>query len=271
MNVKLNDVQYYVEKRGTGFPLLLLHGFTGSSSTWYPLASVLGQTLSTMIMVDLLGHGKTEAPSEVKRYDILKAAADLKLLLEKLAVNKVDLLGYSMGGRLAITFAALYPEMVRKLVLESTTPGLKTIKEREARIQLDTKLAEKIQTEGVKTFVDYWENIPLFQSQKNLSPEKRAVIREQRLGNKATGLANSLLGMGTGSQPSWWNSLESFSFETLILAGEQDVKFYKIGEEMLSKLPNAKFLSIKKAGHAIHVEEPEKFGTIVSGFLSNEG
>lgn len=269
MNVKLNDVYYYVEKRGTGFPLLLLHGFTSSSATWHPLTSYLEDT-STMIMVDLLGHGKTESPPQWERYEILKSAADLKLLLDHLAIEKVDLLGYSMGGRLAITFAATYPEKVRKLVLESTTPGLKTVKEREARCEQDAKLATKIRTEGVKTFVDYWENIPLFQTQKNLSPSIRGEIRKQRLDNNALGLANSLLGMGTGSQPTWWSSLANFSFETLILAGELDVKFHNIGEEMVSILPNARFLSIKNAGHAIHVEEPEKFGTIVSGFLSNE-
>jgi 2-succinyl-6-hydroxy-2,4-cyclohexadiene-1-carboxylate synthase len=268
MNIELNDVHYYVEKRGTGFPLLLLHGFTSSSSTWHPFAS-LGDT-STMIMVDLLGHGKTESPPSWERYDIMKSAADIKLLLDRLAIEKVDLLGYSMGGRLAITFAAIYPEKVRKLVLESTTPGLKTVKEREARCEQDANLATKIRTEGVKAFVDYWENIPLFQTQKNLSPDKREEIRKQRLANNAIGLANSLLGMGTGSQPSWWSSMADFSFETLILAGELDVKFCKIGEEMVSMLPNARFLSIKNVGHAIHVEEPEKFGTIVSGFLSNE-
>jgi 2-succinyl-6-hydroxy-2,4-cyclohexadiene-1-carboxylate synthase len=267
MKVKLNDVHYFVEKRGTGFPLLLLHGFTGSSATWYPLAPNLEQA-STMIMVDLLGHGKTEAPPLWERYDILTSAADLKILLDKLAIEKVDLLGYSMGGRLAITFAATYPERVRKLVLESTTPGLKTEDERVARRQQDAKLATKICVEGIRPFVEYWENIPLFLTQKNLSIEKREEIRKQRLNNNATGLANSLLGMGTGSQPSWWSSLLKFPFETLILVGEQDLKFYKIGEEMLSKLPSGKLLTIKNAGHTIHVEEPEKFGTIVSGFLS---
>jgi 2-succinyl-6-hydroxy-2,4-cyclohexadiene-1-carboxylate synthase len=269
MKVKLDDVDYFVEKRGTGFPLLLLHGFTGSSATWHPLAHILEKN-STMIMVDLLGHGKTEAPPMWERYEILKSAADLKLLLDILAIEKVDLLGYSMGGRLAITFAATYPDRVRKLVLESTTPGLKTVEEREARCQQDAKLATMIKKGGVKAFVDFWENISLFQTQKNLSSDKKDEIRRQRLDNNATGLANSLLGMGTGSQPSWWSSMVNFSFETLILAGELDLKFLKIGEEMLSILPNAKFLSIKNAGHAIHVEEPEKFGTIVSRFLSNE-
>jgi len=269
MKIKLNGIQYNVEFCGTGFPLLLLHGFTGAGSTWQPLSPILSRN-AEMIMVDLIGHGKTESPIEWERYDILKVAADLNLLLEELAIEKVDLLGYSMGGRLAITFAANYPEKVRKLVLESTTPGLKTAEDRETRRQQDAKLASKIRTKGVKAFVNYWENIPLFQTQRDLPAEKKEEIRGQRLDNTAMGLANSLRGMGTGSQPSWWESIAGFQFETLIITGKEDVKFCRIGEAMLSILPNAKFLSIQNAGHAIHVEEPEKFGTIVSGFLLNE-
>ncbi len=269
MKINLNGIQYHVEKCGIGFPLLLLHGFTGSGATWYPFAPILTRN-SEMIMVDLIGHGKTESPEEWERYDILKVAADLNLLLEELAIEKVDLLGYSMGGRLAITFAANYPDKVRKLVLESTTPGLKMKEARKERRQQDAKLAAKIHNDGVRAFVDYWENIPLFQTQKELPHEIREEIREQRLNNTAHGLANSLLGMGTGSQPSWWKSLSEFQFETLIITGELDEKFCRIGEEMLSYLPNAKILSVENTGHAIHVEEPEKFGTIVSGFLSKE-
>jgi len=74
--------------------------------------------------------------------------------------------------------------------------------------------------------------------------------------------------MGTGVQPSWWNKLVSFNFETLILTGELDLKFCRIGQEMEKLIPKAEYLSIMNTGHAIHVEEPEKFGTIVNEYLS---
>lgn len=268
MGNKLNGVDYHVEQAGTGFPLLMFHGFTGTSSTWTPFTTSIGLT-SRMIMVDLIGHGNSDSPPDHERYDILKVAGDMKRLLDRLGIEKTDLLGYSMGGRLAITFAANYPEMVRKLVLESTTPGLQTAEEREFRRRQDAKLASVILSEGIESFVNYWESIPLFQSQRILPAEIREAIRTQRLQNSPIGLANSLLGMGTGTQPSWWNSLSMFEFETLLLSGERDEKFCKISEEMGDLLPSVKKLSIRNAGHAIHVEEPEKFGTIVSEFLSN--
>jgi 2-succinyl-6-hydroxy-2,4-cyclohexadiene-1-carboxylate synthase len=221
-----------------------------------------------MIMVDLIGHGQTDAPSASRRYSILEAAADLNRLLDELNIVQTDLLGYSMGGRLAITFAVLYPDKVRKLVLESTTPGLSTEEEKAARQQNDEKLASKILNEGLAAFIDYWENIPLFHSQMNLPADARENIRRQRMQNKPIGLANSLIGMGTGSQPSWWGHLDKLKCKTLIITGELDPKFCLIGQKMAENIPNAEYICFEKAGHAIHVEEPEKFGTIVSRFLS---
>jgi 2-succinyl-6-hydroxy-2,4-cyclohexadiene-1-carboxylate synthase len=268
MKTIINGVRYNVEQCGDGFPLVLLHGFTGAASTWKPFCPIWGQH-SMMLMVDLIGHGETESPGDMARYDIKNAAMDLKELLDQLGIEKADFLGYSMGGRAAITFASLYPERVRKLVLESTTPGLVNPEDREARIQQDHKLADRIENEGVERFIDFWESIPLFQSQLNLQAEVREQIRSQRLGNDSVGLANSLRGMGTGAQPSWWDKLPNFDFETLLITGELDEKFCRIAADMASRLPNPTHLTINGCGHAIHVEEREKFGTIVSEFLSN--
>lgn len=268
MKTMINGVRYHVEQCGDGFPLVLLHGFTGAASTWKPFCPMWGNH-STLLMVDLIGHGETESPGDMARYDIRKAANDLKVLLDQLGIEKADMLGYSMGGRTAITFASMYPERVRKLVLESTTPGLENPAEQKARIHQDHKLAIKIETEGLEEFIDFWETIPLFRSQLNLPKKIREQIRSQRLRNNPVGLANSLRGMGTGAQPSWWDKLTTFNFETLLITGGLDDKFCKIAVDMASKLPNAKHLSIIDCGHAIHVEEREKFGTIVSEFLSN--
>ncbi|MCM3575827.1 2-succinyl-6-hydroxy-2,4-cyclohexadiene-1-carboxylate synthase [Mesobacillus subterraneus] len=268
MKTLINGVRYHVEQCGDGFPLVLLHGFTGAASTWKPFSPMWGQH-STLLMIDLIGHGETESPGDMARYDIKKAANDLKMLLDQLGIDKADFLGYSMGGRTAITFASLYPERVRKLVLESTTPGLVNPEDREARIRQDHKLAARIEQEGLEPFIDFWESIPLFQSQLNLPEEVREQIRSQRLRNNPVGLANSLRGMGTGAQPSWWDQLENFDFETLLITGELDEKFCKIATDMASRLPNPTHLTINGCGHAIHVEEREKFGTIVSEFLSN--
>lgn len=269
MDVMVEKLQVHVEICGTGFPLLLLHGFTGDSSTWTPFCSVWGGH-SKLIIPDIVGHGKTIISEELDRYKIESAAGDLNLLLEQLGINQIDILGYSMGGRLALTFAILYPKKVRKLILESASPGLETEEERKNRSMNDFRLARFIKEEGIQSFVDYWETIPLFATMEKLPAETKRSIRKQRLNNSPIGLANSLIGMGTGSQPSWWENLSQLSCEVLLLTGEKDVKFCRIAEKMMKKLENGTWIAVQKSGHAIHVEDAEKFGTIVSDYLSNK-
>lgn len=267
MNMIIDGIRYNVEISGEGFPFLLLHGFTGDASTWFPFAPLWGKR-SKLIIPDIIGHGKTATPEDLVRYKIESAAHDLKGILDELKIEKVDILGYSMGGRLALTFTLLFPERVRKLILESASPGLLTESEREPRRLKDAELAQFIKDKGIERFVDYWENIPLFETMKRLPENITAEIRKQRLTNSPTGLSNSLLGMGTGSQPSWWESLDRINHEVLLVTGELDEKFCGIAKNMIKNLKNGKWIVVENSGHANHVEDSEKFGTIVSDFIN---
>lgn len=269
MNIVINGVRYYVEVNGEGFPLVLLHGFTGDTTTWKPFYPEWSQGRQ-VVAIDIIGHGKTDSSEEIKRYDILSVVHDVKIILEKLNIDNTDMLGYSMGGRIALSFAIQYPECVRKLILESSSPGLQLEEERNARKTADEGLCQLIEEKGIVHFIDYWGNIPLFSSQKRLPQEKQEIIRKQRLQNNPIGLCNSLRGMGTGSQPSWWKKLRELQPETLLITGSLDEKFCTIAKKMLHLMPNAEIIQMDDCGHAIHVEQPEKFGTIVKEFLSKE-
>ncbi|MGE7186044.1 2-succinyl-6-hydroxy-2,4-cyclohexadiene-1-carboxylate synthase [Peribacillus sp. NPDC006672] len=266
MKIVCRDVTYAVEIAGNGEPLVLLHGFTGNRDTWNFLIPLLRERY-TMIMVDIIGHGMSASPANHRRYGMEQVAEDIKFILDELHFPKAHVLGYSMGGRLGLGFACLYPEYVDKLILESASPGLLTEEEREIRRQNDRKLAERILENGMEAFVDQWENIPLFESQKRLSAKTRSAIREQRMENVPAGLSNSLLGMGTGSQPSYWEDLKTLDFPVLLVTGELDPKFCEIADSMKKKLKRAEWKIINDAGHAIHVEDGEKFGKIISEFL----
>jgi 2-succinyl-6-hydroxy-2,4-cyclohexadiene-1-carboxylate synthase len=268
MESVIEGAHYHIETCGEGDPLLLLHGFTGDSSTWLPFCEKWGKH-SRLIIPDLIGHGKTDAPQNADRYQIEAGAKDLLYILEKLDCKKVDVLGYSMGGRLALTFAILYPEKVNRLILESSSPGLLTETERLERRMKDGELADFIIEKGMENFVDYWENIPLFSTMRNLPQKIKDKVRQQRLLHSPQGLANSLVGMGTGAQPSWWGKLEQVDLQVLLLTGEKDEKFCRIAEKMQKLLKNSNWMVIENSGHALHVEVKEKFGTIVSEFLLN--
>lgn len=269
MRISVRGVSYHVEVYGDGEPLLLLHGFTGSTETWKPFFSDWKQR--KLVMVDIIGHGQTDCPDEVERYDIKNVAADLDELLGQLNIDKTHVLGYSMGGRLALTFAIRYPHRVKTLILESSSPGFKTEEERRARIRSDEALAWEIEQYGVAAFIEKWEQLPLFATQKRLPKEIQEQIRAERLSHSAKGLANSLRGMGTGRQPSWWEHLKQVFIPTLLFCGEWDEKFVQIALAMKEKLPNSYILKIPCAGHAIHVEQREIFAKIVNEFIEKGG
>jgi 2-succinyl-6-hydroxy-2,4-cyclohexadiene-1-carboxylate synthase len=246
--------------------LVLLHGFTGSTESWaehLPIFSAYYRTIA----IDLLGHGRTEAPADFARYDMEQSASDLADLLTTIAPGPIHLLGYSMGGRLALYFAVTYPYLVHSLVLESASPGLADPVARQERIQSDEQLANEIEAQGISAFVARWEALPLFAGQQRLPTAVQNRLRDQRLGNRPHGLANSLRGMGTGRQPALWDQLATLSMPTLLLAGELDEKFKLIARQMATYLPNATVAIVPDAGHTIHLEQPQAFQEQVLPFL----
>ena len=264
----INGISYHYVVIGSGPPLVLLHGFTGSSENWQPHTSLLAEHF-TVLTVDLLGHGETDAPHDPERYGMAQAAADLVELLDRTCKAPAHVLGYSMGGRLALYLAMMYPELVSSLILESASPGLADAPARRARIGQDEALADRIEAEGLDAFVDYWETLPLFATQQRLPVVLRRHLRDQRLRNRTTGLANTLRGMGTGVQPSLWEHLHEVSMSVLLLAGALDTKFVGIARQMYDLLPEAHLAIVPDAGHTIHLESPDAFRIQLLQFLAH--
>lgn len=273
MKLSVNGVSYYVEVHGSGPALLLLHGFSGSHEQWHPFVASWSN-YATLIAVDLLGHHLSDAPSKAERYQVEHTVRDLVAILDQLKVDKATVLGYSMGGRIAIALAELAPHKVEGLILESTSPGLATASERELRVKSDEALAERIEIEGIDWFAQYWGQLPLFESLKQLSSDDQHKLDVQRRSHKAIGLANSLRGIGTGAQPSWWSQLHKLTMPILIIVGEQDDKFHRIAMQMQQALTGAETTLevVIKAGHNAHMEQPQSFATIVEKYiLSKKG
>lgn len=263
MKINVQGREYWVEDRGYGRPLLLLHGFTGSTHTFDRAIDHMEGDYR-FLSVDLPGHGYT---GRIGALTMEQFCTDLAELIDEIGVKSVSLLGYSLGGRTALSFAVLYPHLVDRLLLESASPGLMTAKEQLARQAKDEALAEKILNDGLEAFVSYWERIPLFQSQKKLSDDVKAELRKERLSQDVRGLVESLKGMGTGYQPSWWDKLGDIRLSVKLITGEEDKKFGSINEKMAERLPKASWTEVENAGHTVHLEKPKIFAKIVDGFM----
>jgi len=274
--IRLNEVSYFYEltreQRSPSLskrPLLvLLHGFSGSSQNWLPLLPNLTPHFQVLAL-DILGHGLSASPPDFNRYQMANIANDIITLLDQQTNQPAHLLGYSMGGRLALYLAVHYPQRFKSLILESSSPGLKTEAEREERRQRDNALADRIEQDGIPAFVAFWESLALWDSQHQLSSEAHARLRQQRLKNTQVGLANSLRGMGTGVQPPLWENLLDLHLPTLLITGKLDKKFAGIAHEMAPLLPKANHITIPNAGHTLHLEKPTQYTQTVVSYLKN--
>ena len=249
--------------------LLMLHGFTGSTASWNRLASSVSH-VARPVAIDQLGHGQSDAPADTLRYRAEACADDVVTLLDLMGIDRAILLGYSMGGRLALHVADRYPDRLSALILESASPGILTPEERVARMASDEKLATIAEREGIAAFVNRWEKVPLFDSLSRLPEEMRVALRAQRLSNKPRGLASSLRGFGAAVPAPLFDRLSSLTIPTQIVVGELDTKYTIVAHEMVEKMPNARMEIVPDAGHNVHLERPDQFAAILRRFIQDE-
>ncbi|MDR7486101.1 MAG: 2-succinyl-6-hydroxy-2,4-cyclohexadiene-1-carboxylate synthase [Armatimonadota bacterium] len=266
----IDGVGINVETAGSGPPLVLLHGFTGSAAGWAAEAEAFASRHLT-ISVDLLGHGLSDAPPDPSRYRLGSCIEDVLGVLDRLGIPRAGLLGYSMGGRVALGVAIAAPERLSALILESASPGLRDPQARRERAARDAALAAEIERDGIEAFVARWEQHPLFASQARLAGDVWAALRDRRLRNSPVGLANSLRGLGVGAQPPMHDFLPDIRVPTLLVAGALDPQYCALGREMAARIPGAQLEIVPDAGHAVHLEQPLAFRRLVLEFLAKVG
>lgn len=261
-SLTINDRTWAVHEGGdaSGPAMLLLHGFTGGGRNWEELSRKLAGW--RILAPDLPGHGASDPPTG----RMPEVARDLAALLDALGVSQAVVIGYSMGGRLALHFALEAPERVRGLVLIGATPGLASEAERSERMASDEALARSIEMD-FEAFVRNWEALPLFATQKAMSPETQANIGMIRRAHDPAKLASALRLLGTGAQPPLHDRLSELKVPVLWVVGEYDQKFRAIAEEVRPKLPRARFATLPYAGHAVHLERPSAFKTLLLSFI----
>jgi 2-succinyl-6-hydroxy-2,4-cyclohexadiene-1-carboxylate synthase len=241
---------------GKGPLLVLCHGFTQTSRSWGLFGELLGAS-HRVLAVDLPGHG---ASADLDT-DVVGAA---HALLDTVGAEPFDLLGYSMGARVAITAALMQPQGLEALILISANPGIADDAERAARRAADDALADALERSGdVEAFLDSWLDQPLF---AKLRPDDAQ--RASRSANGAHGLARSLRHMGTGTQQPAWGFLELIEVPTLLLAGSRDEKYAALAMSMSEELPVSTLAVAPDVGHACHLEAPETCAQVVEHWLA---
>ena len=222
--------------------MVFVHGFTQTGNSWKQVADEFVRSGHRCVLVDLPGHG-----------DSSHVRADLRLAADMVAsvAGAGTYVGYSLGGRVLLHVALMYPHLVRRLAVIGAHPGIADEAERALRRESDEQLARHLEDIGVEAFLDEWMAMPLF---GGLVPTAADVADRRR--NTVEGLAGSLRMAGTGSQSSLWPRLRELNMPVLAMAGEHDSKFVAIAQQLAEAAPYGSFAAIPDAAHAAHLQQP---------------
>jgi 2-succinyl-6-hydroxy-2,4-cyclohexadiene-1-carboxylate synthase len=243
--------------------VVALHGFAGSGADWAPFERELGWAV---VAPDLLGHGAAAAPDNSEAYRVgpmVKSAA-----VGMPSDGPVVLMGYSMGGRVALRLAPQLGPRLCGLVLMGAHPGLEDSVERSERIAADQSVAGMIEERGIEWFCDFWADQPLIRSQRRIRADIRDEMSVRRAANRTVGLAGSLRGFGQGAIEPVWFALPSLCVPTLLVTGADDTKYTGVAERMVKLLPDAQHTIIPGAGHCVHLEAIGPTAEAVGSFLN---
>lgn len=244
--------------------LIFLHGFLGSGRDWLPVAEAFSST-HHILLPDLPGHG-AHTRRDPGALDFESLSAELAGFVQSFSGVRPVLIGYSLGGRLALHFACSHPAQAGALILESASPGLTDPTERAARAAQDDALAGRLRSGGLAAFVESWYRADLWRSLRS-RPDLLAQISGDRLGGDAVWLARVLSELSPGRMPPLWDCLPGLRLPVLLLAGDLDPKYPAVLRRAGALIPNAVHTLIPGAGHNIHLEQPEAFIQALRPFL----
>ena len=234
-------------------PLVLLHGWMGSSEDYAEVIELL-KSHFYCIAIDLPGHGKTEVIGDDLGYDFIDTATGIIQLLDSLKIDQCAITGYSFGGRLVLYLALEFPDRFDRVILESTSPGLPTVAERDARIISDDRIIRQLATTNFPDFVIDWYRQSLFTGIE-AHPDFTTLI-QRRLKNQPDRLAKSLKYAGLGRQPYLLNRLKTHDRSILLIVGERDRKFRSIAQTLDLNCACISLKIIPDCSHNIHFQSP---------------
>lgn len=249
-----------VRQFGSGPPVVALHGFTLTGAQFATSPNDLHRCV---IAPDLPGHGASAPATLTETIDAVADVVDS-------AGAPVPLLGYSQGGRIALLVALNFPHLISQLVLISATAGIEAESEKSTRAEADRKLAARIASMTLNAFLDEWTTQGVAATTYP-NAAVAAADRSVRAENTAEGLANALIELGQGSQPSGWDRLASLSMPVLAVHGERDTKYASIADRMARSIPDCTVVSIDRAGHNPLIEDHDATYAAISRFLDRTG
>lgn len=252
---------------------LLIHGFLGAPGAWDRVVRCLaagdvahraciGGHVSLPIGGPSVPGGVCDSPAPIESSfedEVDRIAAWARGTM----AEKSHLVGYSLGGRIALGLLARHPDLWHAATLIGAHPGLETVEQRNERIAADERWAVQLEKEGLPSFLAAWEALPLFATQRSLPRELQDEQRSWRDRHDPKGLAWAMRTLSLGRMPSWRAALRGIEVPVTVAAGEADEKFAALADWMAEVLPRGKARRIPNSGHNAVLERPDAIGALL--------
>ena len=247
-----------------GLPLIFFHGFLGSGENWNEIVPHIDNAI---VLIDLPGHAKSHF-KDIDEFSFTDWNSDFRSILDQLNIDRINLCGYSMGGRLALSFTCEYPQMVNKLILESSTPGIRDGGERKNRVEEDLLNILEMKKD-YSGFVKKWSDHRLFKNQKDRSLSGWKSQQKIRLDQNESQVSLSLQFLGNGKMPQLWDKIKKIQSSVMLITGSEDSKYCRIATECFQEIPDCKWVNISNCSHNVHLEQSAKFIESIKPFLQS--
>jgi 2-succinyl-6-hydroxy-2,4-cyclohexadiene-1-carboxylate synthase len=240
--------------------VLFIPGFLQRGDAWRPVAELLPERYPST----LLDHAEHSFEGRLREIAEHARAAAAPAGGAPDGAERPVLVGYSLGGRLALRAAVRSPESFGAVVLVGSTAGIEEGPLRSTRAEADEKLASWIEAMPIEDIVSLWERQPLFADQSESLVEAQ---RAGRLSHEPRSLALLLRTAGQGALQPVWHELHTFELPLLAIAGARDEGYTAAAKRIAATAPRARAAIVEDAGHAAHLQQPQRVADLITEFL----
>jgi pimeloyl-ACP methyl ester carboxylesterase len=259
LTVDVNGVGLYYESHGEGLPLVFAHGGGGDLLQWTYQVPHFSERYR-VITFDNRGHGRSDSPETGYSIDIF--SEDILGLLDALALEKVVLVGLTMGAMTALHFALDHPDRLLGMVLVGASEGGREVMRE--RFEMSAQIAE---SHGMEMLSEGFCSVvfsPWFQEERS---DFVAKCKKNMQAASPQGYAQSIRALA--NRPPLKDRLGEIQTKTLVVVGKDDVTEFPLEDADLyaQGIPDARLVRIEKAGHLACIEQPEVFNSLLDEFL----
>lgn len=265
--VLVNGIKIYYEEAGQGIPLIFVHEFAGDWRSWEAQMRFFSARYRA-ITFSARGYLPSDIPDDIEAYSQEAQIEDLKGLLDALNIDRAHICGLSMGSYTTLLFGLKYPNRARSLTVAGSGYGSGT-KKAEFHKEV-TERAEKMLQGGMKAISESYTQGPARVQLQNKNPRAWEEFRGQFEEHSPKGSAYTFLRV-QGKRPSLTDLGEELSrmeLPVLIILGDEDELGLEGSLFLKRNIPRAGLEIYPRSGHAVNLEEPDRFNRSVSDFIT---